>query len=171
MSVDGRHVLYDARVEPRLELEIVGLRVALVTALRHQIRVALGGVDHELALLERAAHRLLDVYVLTLIKREHYAREMREVGSLDHDGLELVAHLVEHLAEIGVYLGVGMRRGRFAAALRLGVDVAHRHDVRQTRLVELAHHLGAAVGHADPRYVDFAELGETLLLVLLLRRE
>ena len=145
--------------------------MALVTALRHQIGVTLGSVDHELALLERTAHGLLHVDVLALVEREHHAGEVREVGSLDHNGLELVAHLVEHLAEISVYFCVGMRCGRFAATLRLGIDVAHGHDVGQARLVELAHYLGAAVGHADPCDVDLAEFGETLLLVLLLRRE
>ena len=168
MGIHGRDILDDAGIEPRLELEVVGFRVALVSALRHKLRVALGGVDHELALVECTAHGFLDIDVFALIQSEHHAGEVREVGCLDKDGLKLVAHLVEHLAEIGVDLGVGMCCGRFAAAFRIGIDVAHGHDVGQTRLVHLTEHLGAAVGHADPCDVYLAELGETLLFVLLL---
>ena len=117
MGVNVCNILDDASLNPLAELEVVSLRVTLITALCYKIWVTLCSSDHKFALKECTTHWLLDIDVLTLIQSQHHAREVREVGSLHNYRLKLVAHLIEHLAEVGINLCIGMSLDRLLTAL------------------------------------------------------
>jgi hypothetical protein len=72
---------------------------------------------------------------------------MAMIGSADGEGLDALAHLVEHLAEIEVFFGLGPALGGEIQVFL--VDVADRHDVSQAAgVVRIA---GPLAAHADAR--------------------
>ena len=73
---------------------------------------------------------------------------MRVVGRGDDDGVEVLL-LVEHLAEVGVGLGLGKPLGHLAQVQR--IDVAQGDDVFAGQVIDV---VGALVGHADAGQVE-----------------
>ena len=96
---NGGHILDDAGLFPSLELEIVGFGMALVTHLGNDI-IFLGGPHHDLNLLEGTCHRFLHIDMLAIADGFDGDGEVRMVGHTYRDGIDLVSHLLEHLAEI-----------------------------------------------------------------------
>jgi hypothetical protein len=75
---------------------------------------------------------------------------VRVVGRADRDGIDALAHLVEHLAIIVVPLGIGIFLGRLVEGLV--VDVADGDHV--ARLAGVARVALALASHADAGEVD-----------------
>jgi len=95
------------------------------------------------------AHRLLDVDVLAEPDRAHHGGRVVVVGRGHEDGVELLAHLVVHLPEVGVGPGlVALPLGLLHRPRhRLVVHVHEGHDLPALEgLVEVRH---AAAAHAD----------------------
>src|SRR5574344_659061 len=65
---DGRHILDDASRFPSLELEIVSLRVSLITHLS-DYPIFLGCTHHDLNLLKGACHWFLHIDMLAMCHR------------------------------------------------------------------------------------------------------
>ena len=84
--------------------------------------MGLGGIDKQLVFKVGARQGLFAVDVNSFLDGPHRDGEMGEVGSRDHYGVNLAVHLVEHLPEILVALGVGI-----VAHHLLGVGSAHVH--------------------------------------------
>ena len=144
-----RYVLDDAGFLPSLELEVVGLGVSLVADLCGKFRMAVGHLDEDFALLEGTDEGLLAIDVLAVLHGSHADEEVRVVGHADSHGVELVAVLVEELAEVGEALSIGVHLERLFALLALQVNVAERNDVHHVRLGEFVDVLLSAVADAD----------------------
>lgn len=144
---DRRNVLDDSGVFPCLELEIIPFGVALVAHLVDYL-VLFCRFHHQLDLVERACHRLLGIDVLAERHRQHTDREVREVRNPDRNGVDLVAHLVEHLPEILEARHVRELLQRLFGVRGPHVYVAQRDDVGLARFSELAENFAAPV--ADP---------------------
>ena len=81
--------------------------VPLVAHLRDDL-VLLGGL-HQLAdLVDRVRQRLLAVDVLAALDGGHGGHRVGMVGRGDDDRVDLLVHLVEHLAEVAELLGLGI---------------------------------------------------------------
>ena len=89
-------------------------------SLRRQIR-------HLAALIQIVRDRLLTIDVLAKTHRGQRNRTMHMVGCRDNDGIDVLAHRVEHLAIVRERLGACILLGRVAKVV--GVDVAQRGDV------------------------------------------
>ncbi len=97
---DPSDVLDDTRLTPGFELEIVRAGVSLVAHLCGDAATS-REVHHALALPEGVGEGLFTVNVFAERHRKHGHREMRVVGSRHDYRVDFVAHLVEHLTEIG----------------------------------------------------------------------
>ena len=96
--------------------------VALVAELGHDL-VFLGGLHQGPDLADGVRQRLLAVDVLAPFDRGHRRHGVGMVRRADDHRVDLVAHLVEHLAVVLVHLGVGELRRRSA---RCGAASADR---------------------------------------------
>ncbi len=75
------------------------------------------------------------VNVLAKLHRSHRGHGMLVVGRRNGYGVDVLAHFVEHLAVVLVFLGGGMRLEALLAALP--VNVAERHDVLHPIVVSI----------------------------------
>ena len=84
---------------PCLELEVVGFGMSLVTHLGNDTEF-LFGTHHHFDFLEGAGHRFFHIYMFSMSHCLDRDREMRVIRYTDCNSIDLVGHLVEHLAEI-----------------------------------------------------------------------
>ena len=96
---DGSHIFDDTRLFPSLELEIVSLRVSLVTHLGDNSKF-LGCPHHDLDLLKGACHRFLHIDMFAMCHRLNRDGEVRMVRHTNRYGINLVCDAVEHRSEI-----------------------------------------------------------------------
>jgi hypothetical protein len=89
--------------------------------------LSLSRVDQLPDLVDRMSQRFFAEDMLLAFHRLHADHGVRVVRRGDHDGIDLLVHRVEHLAEIAEPFGVGERFERLGRPLV--VDVAQRHDV------------------------------------------
>ena len=122
---------------------------ALVAHLRGHLLLG-GHLAHHAGLVDRVRQRLLAVDVLAHLHGHDRGRGVRVVGRADGDGVDLLAHLREHLAEVVVLLGVG--EARRLGVQRVVVDVAEGDDVAV--LAGLAAVAAALAADADAGDVD-----------------
>ena len=154
MSGDRAYILDDSGVLPCLELEVVALRVALVTHLGHYA-VFLFSLHHELALIEGMSHRLLHVYIDSQRHGKHADREVAVVRSTDADSIDLVSHFSEHLAEILITWNVRMPLKGLLSMFRTHVDVAQCNDFAKFGSLELLDDLTASESDSHARESHF----------------
>ena len=127
------------------------MRVALVAHLRRDL-VFGGGIEQQACFPRRAGKRLFDVDVLAALHGVQADGGMHVIGYADGAGVDVLAFLVEHDAEIFVF-------GRFVELAEvlsgaLGVDVAKRNDVLGLGdLVEDDSALSAAADGSDVELV------------------
>ncbi len=101
--------------------------------------------------------RLLRVDVLADLDRHHGGDGVGVIGRGDGDGVDLLAHLVEHLAEVGELSGLGVLGGFGVEALL--VDVADGDEVGVLGgllAVAVAFAADADAGEVDPLVGGFA---------------
>lgn len=175
---DASDVFDDAGFAPCLKLEIVGTGMPLVAHLRGDT-AACGEVHHALALAKGVGEWFFAVDVLAERHGQHGDGEVCVVGGGDDDCVDLIAHCVEHLAEVSkcssfvVWVNIwelatlASNRGDGAkgcecclGVLTFQVHIAQGDDITQTGL-----HTGGPVGDtpvadADQRYIDFFAGGE-----------
>ena len=87
----------------------------------------LGGKPQMTRFVHVMSQRLLGVHMLAQLDRLHRRHRMRMVGRGDGYRVDFLVHLIEHLAEIGVLLGLGMAHRLGLKALL--VNVANRHKI------------------------------------------
>ena len=143
------NILDDAGVLPGLELEVIGVGVALVAHLGGQLGMLPGGGHQQFALVECPGHRLLHIHVLAIVHGEHRHGEMGKVRDGDAHGVKVVGIFLEELAEVLEDLRLGMGGDGFAAFLALRVHVAQGGELAQAGAVEFVDDLLAAVRDAD----------------------
>ena len=98
--------------------------VALVAELGHDL-VLLGRLHQGPDLADGMGQRLLAIDVLAPLDRRHRRHRVGVVRRADDHRVDLVAHLLEHLAIVLVHLGLGeLREDRRVATLRPLIDVA-----------------------------------------------
>jgi hypothetical protein len=98
--------------------------------LRHDL-VVLGGLHQGADLADGMGQGLLAIDVLAPLDGRHGRHGVRMVGRADDHRVDLVRHLVEHLAEVLIDLGVReLRDLRTLAALGPQVHVAQGDDLR-----------------------------------------
>ena len=130
--VDARHVPDDAGLGPRLELEVVVARVALVAHLRDH--AGLRGHGHQqVDLAERVGERLLDVDVLAARHRVHRRREVAVIRRADETASIAGAGLLEHRAEVAESRDVRVEAPDLGRVRALEVHVAEGHEGDQSR--------------------------------------
>ena len=161
---DGGDVADDAGLLPCLELEVVGLRMALVAHLGDHLRVAAGALHHQLGLVERAAHGLLEVDVLAIVEGHHGDGEVDVVGHGGHDGVEVRAVLLEQFAEVGEALGLWEEAAHLLRVASVHVDIAEGHHVDHAGAHEVVDVLFAAVADADEGHFHLVAFGGGFLL-------
>ena len=154
MRGDCSDILYDAGIEPGLELEVVGVGMALVTDLGSQLGMPPGAVHHKLSLMEGAAHRLFEVDVLALAHGEHRDREVGVVRNCSCNCFELISALVEHLAIVTESLGLGIHPEDLLALRSVDVHVAEGDHVDHAGLGEFADDLLTTVTYSDKGDLD-----------------
>ena len=159
--------------DPLLRHALTVHRAALVAHLRDNFRFFRGAmqVTH---LGDVIAERLLHADVLAVLDGMHRGEVMRVVGSRDDDAVDVLGHLIEHLAEVLIELrrrrrsltGVEMvlltlLRG-FLKTLRVHID--HRDDV----VVQRDH---ARVGQAFAVRTDLGQIQPLARCVLTAQKE
>ena len=147
---DPGDVLDHAGIDPLLELEVVGFGVPLVAHLRGDL-VLLRGGHHQLDLTEAVGHRLLAVDVLSLRHRQHGDGEVREIRDSHAHGVDVVAHGVEHGAEVAESRDVRKELEHLLRVRGFHVGVAERHDGRQARVMKRRNNFLPAVADAAAR--------------------
>lgn len=89
------------------------------------------GPHQDFRFLEGAGEGLLDVDVLAERHRLNGGGEVGVVGGADRDGIDVLTHLIEHLAEIMEALGIGVAFEIFSNVLwKFEVDIAERNRPR-----------------------------------------
>jgi len=92
-------VLNDARFGPSLKLEIIPFRMPLVAHLGDHFKLLLCG-HQQFNLLVSMRHRFLNIDMFAQRHGVHTDDEVRMIRRTDADGINLVGHLVKHLAEV-----------------------------------------------------------------------
>ena len=124
VGVDGCHIFYYTPLFPLLKLEVVTLGVALVAHLCHHLGVLACCFHHEFRLYERARHGFLEIDVFAVAQRVHGYGEVNVVRHCCHDGVEVVAVGLEHLAEVAKPLCLRIFVEHLLTLLAVEVDVA-----------------------------------------------
>ena len=130
--------------------------MALVAHLRNDFGVAARHVHHQLGLHEGTAHRLFDIDMDALRHGQHGDGKVRMVRRGDSYGFNLVSHLVEHLTEVLVTLGVGEHAHDLLGMRRTHVHVAKGDDIQAAGLGEITDNLFSAITDADVGDVHLA---------------
>ncbi len=120
------HVANDPGFDPFLDEASALVGVAVVAHLGDHLSLRRGGAQFA-RLGDRVRKRLLDVGVLAHLDRHHRGREVHVVGCRNHNTVDLVLHLLEHLAEIAVAGRHGELLGDLPGAVE--VHVAQGHDL------------------------------------------
>ena len=106
-------------------------------------------VAHLAHFVHRVGQRLLAIHVQPALAAPHITGIAWVWSGVETTTRVEVLFLVEHLAEVGVGLGLGKALGHLAQVQR--IDVAQGHDVFALQVVDV---VGALVGHADARQVQ-----------------
>ena len=166
----GRHILDDAGIHPRLELEVVGLGVTLITHLCRQIGAFAGGLHQQFGLVEGARQRLLDINMFARSQRQHRNREVRMIGRRNRHGIEEVACLVEEFAEVAEKLGLGIHRHHLLGVFGAHIHITQSHYLDHARLGKFLDNLAAAVTDADVGYLHLFAFGFCILCLLTIKQ-
>lgn len=150
---DAGDVFDEASFGPGFELEVVASGVALVAHLGDDAGTV-GEVDEALSLAEGVSERFFDVDVLAEGHGEHGDAEVGVVGGSDEDGVDVVRHGVEELAEVGEGFGLGKEGLGFGGVGSEQVDVAEGHDLAESASVEGFEVVEALVADADDGEVN-----------------
>jgi hypothetical protein len=130
--------------------------VALVAQLRHDL-MFLRRLHQGANLRDRVGQGLFAIHMFVPLDCRHRRHSVRVVGRPDDHGVDLVAHLVEHLAEILVHLGIGELGDRGALAmLRPQVRIAqgrHPHAAVAGHLVDVGAALAAGADTGDVQFL------------------
>ena len=128
--------------------------MALVAHLRGHL-VFLFRRHHQLDLPEAVAHGFFAIDVLAEGHRQHRDGEMGEIRRADAYGVNVLAHLVEHLPEILKARRVRDQLQCFLRVRRAHVRVAQRDEIHHAGLVKHRDVLRAAITDADAGEIDF----------------
>src|SRR5690606_5692520 len=93
-------ILDDSRLGPCFVLEVIGIGVSLVTHLGCQFWVLPSFFHHQLHLQKGTGHRFFYVHMFPKVQRHHGDREMGKIWHSNRYRIDLVTHLIEHLAEV-----------------------------------------------------------------------
>ena len=99
---------------------------------------------------------------------EHRDREMRVVGSTNDNGVYLARHFVEHLAEVLVFLRIGIFVHNPLGVFFSHCDVANRNDIYHIGSGEFFFHLVSAVSYTHQCYIDLSVSADYTFLTFLL---
>ena len=125
--------------------------MALVAHLRGDPRL-LGGFADLAAFPHGANERLFAVYVLALRQRPEGDREVHVVGRADHDGVDVLVHLVEHHAVVAESRNV--REGVVTVGGAAVVGVAKRDELRVGRTRDGVDRVAAPAAHSDHGHIE-----------------
>ena len=131
------------------EVAVCG-RGALVTHLRSHL-VLLGQVGEQAGLIDGVGQRLLHIDVLAHGDGVGGHDGMRVVGGCYEDGIDALAHLVVHAAEVAILLGIGMTVPGILGIVP--VDITEGDDV-----VRPLHVAKVGVTHASDTYAGDVQL-------------
>ena len=119
--------------------------------------VFVGDLGQDAGFADRVRQRLLAVAVLAHPHRHRGGRRVDMIGRTHHDGVDLAVHLLEHLAEVAIPLGLGeLLHRRLAAPV---VDVAEGHDILAGAVADVPTTLPS---HANPGNREFLVWGLVL---------
>jgi hypothetical protein len=133
--------------------------VTLVAHLCHNLRARARFLHEQLRLDERACHRFLKINVLAILKRHHRDGEMTVVRSRSHHGVEVLAVLLEHLAEVGEQFRLRILALHLLCLFAFKVHITQCRHLYHTRALELCHVLLTAVSDADKGYLHLVAAG------------
>ena len=149
--------LHQAGFSILLELEIVATGMALITHLRDHF-VFLLCLHQQIELVERVSERLLDIDSLPAAHRFHRDDKVRMIRCPHEDRVDLLVHLVKHLAKIRELRGLGeLFKVSGHARFRRGVAnlrVAQRYDIAQARTIQVVDVFSALIANADAGEID-----------------
>ena len=148
VSCDSGNVLDQAGFFPCLELEVVGFRVSLVTHLCNNTEF-LFGTHHHFNFLEGAGHRFFYIYVFSMSHCLDRDREMGMVRCTNCNGVDLVGHLVEHLAEILETRYFREHRNKFLSMRCTHIYITKCNNFAQTGFIQFACNLTPTVTDTD----------------------
>ena len=114
--------------EGRRLAERVGGRPLVAHLRRHLL--AAGDLAHQSGFGDRLREWLLAEAGLAEIHRRHGGHDMGVVGRADGDSVDLLPHLLEHLAEVRV--GLRSLEGSLGTLQLVGIDVGNRDDLART---------------------------------------
>jgi hypothetical protein len=106
-GVDPADVLDDPLLDPGVELHSLCRRVALIAHLTDAVVFFFRG-NQKFAFFEGVRQRFLDIHGRPLRHRTHCDGKMGVIGHARRAGVDLAAHLIEHLAKIVVDFRAGM---------------------------------------------------------------
>ena len=89
--------------------------------------MARGGFPHDPRLVDRSCQRLFTVNVFAQLHRRNRGDRVRVVGCRDQNRIDLLFHLIEHLAEVLIPLRFRMLLVDIARPLR--IHVAERDEI------------------------------------------
>ncbi len=127
----------------------------LVSHLGNHFGILPGCLHDQFRLQESAAQRLLHIYMLAFGHRHHHGRKMRKVGRGNGHRLNLVAHLVEHLAEVPEAFRVGEFGKCFLCVFCTQINIAQGNHVGQSGFIEIVHDLPPSVADTNVGKVHF----------------
>ena len=153
VAFDPDNVADDAGLDEALELVGSGGGVALVAHLGDDA-VFLGGHPEHFGFAEGVGEGLLDVDVFAEAHRGHGGRKVGVVRGGDADGVDVVAHALEHDAEVGKAgeAGPEVQVSRGAFGFEVDVTEGNRNGVAAT--AEGRDDDGAAAPDADDAEID-----------------
>ncbi len=155
MSGDSCHIFNDTGFFPCFELKIIGFRVSLITHLGNHPWILLSCFHYQLRLKESAAQRFLHINVFPFGHRQHYCREVGEVGCSNSHCLYLISHLVKHLPEVFEPFCVREFSQRFLGMFPAQIHIAQCHHVGQARFIKIVDDLPTPVADAYMSQVYF----------------
>ena len=125
-------------------------RVTLVAHLCGHL-IFLGQPGQQACLIHRVGQRLLAIDMLAQRHGMSCHAGMRMVGGGHHDGIDALAHLVEHHAPVLEPAGVGIVTERLVGIFP--VDIAQGHDVLRSHVLEVAASHAANTDTGDVQFV------------------
>ena len=124
-------------------------RGALVAHLRANL-VLLRHQPHLARFPHSMGQRLLAIHVNALVHRADGGRRVGVIRGGHGAGIDVLAHLVEHLAEVGKLLGLGPFLSRAAAAIEITITKRnHLANLASTTYVATAFAAHSDAGHSD----------------------
>ena len=128
MRCYGCYIFYKSGFFPGFELVIIRFRMSLVTHLS-DYSVFLFAPHHQFHFIEGTSHRFFHIDMFTMSHRFNCNREMRVIGSSYRNCIDLVRHLIKHLAKILKTLGFREHRYKFLRMLGPHIHITKSHYI------------------------------------------